>query len=98
MRSDVARCLYGFANAPISATVSVVNNKGQKSTATTIVSERNGWLKMAAYGFTYSNKTIRVKVTKAKPTTITCVSRADATKTKKVKAINPKCPKGFRQK
>ena len=98
MRSDVARCLYGFANAPISATVSVVNNKGQKTTATTIVSEKNGWLKMAAYGFSYSNKTIRVKVTKAKPTTITCVSNVDSTKTKKVKAINPKCPKGFKKK
>jgi hypothetical protein len=66
MRSDVARCLYGFANAPISASVSVVNNKGQKSFATTVVNEKNGWLKMAAYGFTFSKKVIKVKITKAK--------------------------------
>jgi hypothetical protein len=66
MRSDTARCLYGFSKAPLSATVSVVNEKGTKTTATTVVSEKNGWLKMAAYGFTFSKKTIKVKVTKKK--------------------------------
>jgi len=66
MRSDVARCLYGFSAAPLSATVSVVNNKGKKSIATTVVNEKNGWLKMAAYGFTFSKKTIKVKIVKAK--------------------------------
>ena len=66
MRSDVARCLYGFSKAPLSATVSVVNEKGTKTTATTVVSEKSGWLKMAAYGFTFSKKTIKVKITKKK--------------------------------
>lgn len=66
MRSDVARCLYGFSRAPLSATVSVVNSEGQRSFATTVVSEKAGWLKMAAYGFTFSEKTIKVKITKAK--------------------------------
>ena len=64
MRSETARCLYGFSRAPLSATVSVTNDRGTKSTATTVVSEKNGWLKMAAYGFTYSKKTIKVKITK----------------------------------
>ena len=66
MRSETARCLYGFSKAPLSATVSVVNEKGTKTTATTVVSEKNGWLKMAAYGFTFSKKTIKVKITKKK--------------------------------
>jgi hypothetical protein len=66
MRSETARCLYGFSNAPLSATVSITGGS-DKTIATTVVSERNGWLKMAAYGFTFSNKTIKVKVTKAKP-------------------------------
>ena len=66
MRSDTARCLYGFSKAPLSATVSVTNEKGTKTTATTVVSEKNGWLKMAAYGFTFSKKTIKVKITKKK--------------------------------
>jgi hypothetical protein len=66
MRSDTARCLYGFSKAPLSATVSVTNEKGTKTTATTVVSEKNGWLKMAAYGFTFSKKTIKVKISKKK--------------------------------
>lgn len=66
MRSDTARCLYGFSKAPLSATVSVTNDKGNKTTATTVVSEKNGWLKMAAYGFTFSKKTIKVKISKKK--------------------------------
>jgi hypothetical protein len=70
MRSDLARCLYGFSNAPLSATVSVVNNNGQRAFATTVVNEKNGWLKMAAYGFTFSKKVIKVKITKAKPKSV----------------------------
>ena len=66
MRSETARCLYKFSNAPLSATVSVLNDKGAKTTATTVVSEKNGWLKLAAYGFTFSKKTIKVKITKKK--------------------------------
>jgi len=66
MRSDTARCLYSFSKAPLSATVSVTNDKGAKTTATTVVSEKNGWLKMAAYGFTFSKKTIKVKISKKK--------------------------------
>jgi hypothetical protein len=66
MRSDVARCLYRFGKAPLSASVTVTNEKGAKSTASTVVSEKNGWLKMAAYGFTFSKKTIKVKITKKK--------------------------------
>lgn len=64
MRGDTARCLYGFSKAPLSATVSVTNDKGNKTRATTVVSEKNGWLRMAAYGFTFSNKTIKVKISK----------------------------------
>ena len=66
MRSETARCLYGFSKAPLSASVSVTGGSGEKNVATTVVSEKNGWLKMAAYGFTYSNKTIKVKITKKK--------------------------------
>jgi hypothetical protein len=97
IRSEVARCLYGFSRAPLSAKISVVG-VGDKSIATTIVSEKNGWLKLAAYGFTFSKKTLRVKVTKAKPKRITCVSVADPTQIKKVKAVKPKCPKGYKKK
>jgi|LakMenEpi03Aug12_release.lakeMendotaPanAssembly.Ray.scaffolds.fasta_scaffold166120_2 hypothetical protein len=66
MRSEVARCLYGFSKAPLNAKVSVVNDKGERSTATTVVGEKNGWLRLAAYGFTFSQKTIKVKITQKK--------------------------------
>lgn len=66
IRSDVARCMYGFSKAPISASISVVGSKGEKKVATTTVSEKNGWLKLAAYGFTFSSPKIRVKLTQKK--------------------------------
>jgi hypothetical protein len=93
MRSEVARCLYGFSKAPLSATISI-SGAGDRTIATTVVSEKNGWLKLAAYGFTFSEKTIKVKLTQKK-TTITCV--APGKKAKKVTAVSPKCPKGFKK-
>ena len=62
IRSDTARCLYGFTNAPISATVSITGT-GDLRVATTLVAERDGWLKLSANGFTFSEKRIRVAVT-----------------------------------
>jgi hypothetical protein len=102
MRSDVARCLYGFTSAPISATVSVIDADGQTKTAVTVVNEKEGWLKMAAYGFTFSNPTLKVKMSQekaveptpvAKRITISCVK---GKVTKKVTAVSPKCPAGYK--
>jgi hypothetical protein len=31
-----------------------------------VVGEKNGWLRLAAYGFTFSQKTIKVKITQKK--------------------------------
>jgi hypothetical protein len=101
MRSDVARCLYGFSKAPISATISVVGEGGENRVATTVVSEKDGWLKLAAYGFNFSSPTISVKLSQAaapvaaKKTTITCVK---GKLTKKVTAVGPKCPAGYKKK
>jgi hypothetical protein len=101
MRSETARCLYGFSSAPISATVSVTSASGEAKVATTVVSEKDGWLKMAAYGFTFSSPTISVKLSQAKApslskkTTITCVK---GKLTKKVTAVGPKCPAGYKKK
>jgi hypothetical protein len=94
MNSDVARCLYGFSKAPVSATITI-SGEGDKNIATTVVTEKNGWLKLGAYGFTFSAKTIKVKLTQPKRTTITCV--APGKRNVKVTAANPKCPKGFRK-
>jgi hypothetical protein len=107
INSDVARCLYGFTKAPISASVSITGGADQKI-ATTVVNEKNGWLKLAAYGFTYSEKVLQVKLSQeaevkptpttkpvvAKKTTITCVKGKTS---KKVTAVKPKCPTGFKK-
>jgi hypothetical protein len=66
IRSSVASCLYGFGKAPLNATVTVVNNNGTKVFSTTTVSEKDGWLKLSAKGFTFSKKIIKVKITKKK--------------------------------
>ena len=103
MRSETARCLYGFTKAPISATISVTAANGEAKVATTVVSEKNGWLKMAAYGFTFSSPTISVKLSQqgsssvvtAKKTTITCTK---GKLTKKVTSVGPKCPAGYKKK
>ena len=112
------KSLYKFSAAPISATVSVTSENGEANTATTVINEKNGWLKLGAYGFTFSSPTVRVKLTQeaevaapsptpspsasasavpvaAKKTSITCVK---GKKTKKVTAINPACPKGYKKK
>lgn len=62
MRSDIARCLYGFKNAPVSATIAVVGENGEAKVATTIVSEQDGWLKLAAYGFTFSETKVQIQL------------------------------------
>ena len=115
LRSDAARCLYGFSNAPISAIVEVAGADGKQNVATTVVSEKDGWLKMKAAGFTFSEKQIKVKITQdpsavatpapaisaapiavaKKKSTITCVKGKT---TKKVSAVSPKCPAGFKKK
>jgi hypothetical protein len=102
MSSTVARCIYKFTSAPISATVSITSESGVENTATTVISEKNGWLKLGAYGFTFSSPTVRVKLTQevvkpvfAKKTTITCVKGKTS---KKVTAVKPKCPSGYRKK
>jgi hypothetical protein len=99
--TDFARCLYGFTKAPIGATVSVVSSDGQAQVATVVVSQRDKWIHLGAYGFGFSTPTLKVKFTQAKAavvakkTTITCVKGKT---TKKVTAVKPSCPSGFKKK
>ena len=67
LRSTVARCIYKFTSAPVKASVEIVSNDGNAQIASTVLSEANGWLKMSAKGFSYSNPTIKVKLTQDAP-------------------------------
>ena len=119
IRSDVARCIYGFSSAPIKASVSIQSSDGGTQVAATTLNETNGWLSLSASGFTFSNPTIHVKLsqdapvvaptapitpdvpgaiakqaTPAKQITITCVKGKTS---KKISAIKPTCPSGYRK-
>ena len=97
IQSALARCLYGFTSAPISASISIINSDGTSTIATTALSERNGYISLAAQGFTFSNPTLRVKLTQKKSQvyTITCIKGKTS---KKVTAVKPKCPAGYKKK
>jgi hypothetical protein len=108
MKSEVARCIYGFSSAPVSASVTVTSSDGGvQKVATTLLNERDGWLHLGAYGFGFSSPTLKVKliqekvVPKAsttvtpKKSSITCVKGKTS---KKVTAVNPKCPTGYKKK
>jgi len=89
--------LYGFSNAPISASISVVSADGSNDVATTAVGEKNGWLSLSAANFEFSSPTISVKLSQAatKKTTIVCVK---GKLSKSVSGINPACPSGYKKK
>jgi len=105
MRSDVARCLYGFSKAPINATISVTSADGTPQLATTVVGEKDGWLYLSAKNFEFSAPTVKAKLTQdapapvtpatttKKPVSITCIKG----KTSKV-VKGSSCPTGFKRK
>ena len=107
IRSDVARCLYKFSSAPLSASIQVVTDNGEPSVSTTLFGERKGWVELAAYNFEFSSPTVRVKLeqeasvgNKLSPTvsvkksSITCLKGKSV---KKVTAQKPKCPTGYKK-
>lgn len=64
VRSDVAKCIYGFSSSAVKATVEIVESEsGQASAAVTNVSEKDGWLRLSASGYTHSAPTIRAVFT-----------------------------------
>ena len=108
--ATVARCIYGFAKTPTSATVSIVKNGEVEKVSTTTLSEKDGWLSLSAYGFTFSSPKISVKLNQAP---VEAGSRASvAAKVKKkvtksitclrgsskkiVRGVNLKCPTGYK--
>ena len=113
LKSSVARCLYNFTSAPISATVSIQNASGISTLEATTVTESNGWLRLSASGFTFSSPVIRVKLTQeategevSKPTSEDVSTVAKQVKKKAItcakgsktkKIQGNKCPKGYRK-
>lgn len=105
VKSETARCYYGFSDAPVQATVSVIASDGQTQVATTTVAEKDGFLTLSAQGFTFSSPKIRVKLaqTQAPMKKTQNQSKITCKNGKKIVSVptttgNPaKCPKGFRK-
>jgi len=108
MRSDVARCLYGFSNAPLTASVSVVDDEGVTTVGTRNISEKDGWIKIAAYGFGFSAPTVKVKFTQGKtsgvakkPSAVVKSKSIVCFKGKQQRTVSgakPTCPKSWKPK
>lgn len=95
IRADVARCIYGFSKAPISATISIVSSEGDAKAATTVLGERNGWLFVSAQGFGFSSPTVKVKLTQEAPVVVTPTPTASpAPSTKAANKTTITCIKG----
>ena len=73
MRKATAQCLYGFTDAPITATVTVVEAGKEQRIETSSLQElgtgADKWLKLSARGFTFSSPTLKIKLNQAKPAT-----------------------------
>lgn len=111
IRSSLARCIYGFTSAPISATISVVNSEGESKVKTTTFNEtNNGWVNFSAAGFTFSSPTIKIQISQELVTPPAAVSAPAIIKPivkkiscqkkkmiKKISGVNPKCPAGYKK-
>jgi hypothetical protein len=101
MSSKVARCIYNFSSAPISATFSVTSEDGANNVATTVVRETSGWLSLGAYNFTYSSPVIRIKLSGTPISSIVApakvsVKKITCVKGKSIKTVtSAKCPTGY---
>jgi len=109
MRSDAARCLYGYTKAPVTAEITVTADDGREQVATTSMSERNGWLTLRASNFTFSTPKIQAVLVQSGSSTPGVTKLVCKKKNKKVKGpkrivikVKPgesaTCPKGYRPK
>jgi hypothetical protein len=110
IRSETARCIYGFTDAPFQASISVIGADGQEQTiATESIREdaKREWLFLSAQNFTFSSPVIKVKLTQEKKLTAPAkkgvkkaanktISCVKGKVTRKVTGVNPKCPAGFK--
>lgn len=110
IKEEVAKCIWGGTLSNASAVIQVVDDSGNVQIATTTFIKKGEWIYFRAYGFHYSTPSIKVKLSentegaatpiasdasKSKFVTITCIK---GKVTKRVTAVKPKCPTGFKKK
>jgi hypothetical protein len=67
IRSDVARCIYGFTSAPVQATISILSSGTEQKIASTTFKEENGWMNFSAKNFEFSAPKLMLKLTQNSP-------------------------------
>jgi hypothetical protein len=100
MSSKVARCIYGFSNAPVKATISVTSADGSPQIATTVVNESDGWIHMRAANFEFSAPTVKVKLSQDSGATAKAksVKQIACVKGKISKLVSStSCPAGYKK-
>ena len=111
IRSDVARCIYGFTDATIQASVSVLSSGSEQKIATTSFKEEAGWLNFSAKNFEFSTPKVLVRMSQKNPSSqaqLPAAKPSAAVKTssitcikgkvkKKVTGAPPRCPAGYRK-
>ena len=98
IRSEAARCLYGFSNAPVQATISITGEESSRATTTSMV-ERDGWIKFSAYGFSFSSPTIKIRLSQPndqlqKANSSSSVASSSVASSSVAKKISITCVKG----
>ena len=103
----MAKCRWGLAVTNAKAEVQIVNSDGISNVTTIAATIENGMLRFNISGFGYSSPTIVIRmkseVSQVKSETIVVKSKSTITcikgkVTKKVTAIKPKCPAGYKLK
>jgi len=110
---DFAECLWGNNLSGARASVSITNVDGTKNIATSSLTQDDQMVYFKVAGFTFSTPQIKVKLETAKPVptptpvttpsakpiakkiTINCIKGKTS---KKVTAVTPKCPSGYKKK
>jgi len=110
MPIETAKCLWGVdLSKAVSASLSAIYpNSGEAEIITTTSQVSGRFFKVSAAGFHYSTPTLKLKVfqetpasqpvTKAvlKPSTKKTITCVKGKTTKKITAVNPKCPAGYK--
>ncbi len=106
MNAQFMKCVLGTAKVPEMAAVALDYVNGEVNAATVTVHLDKDWLRLAADNFHFSSPTIKVTFPKlesaassapktvAMKSTVTCVKGKAV---KKVSAVNPKCPAGWKK-
>lgn len=99
IRSEAARCIYKFTEAPLRAEVTVTSADGtSQDVATESMTERDGWIRLGAYNFTFSTPTVKVKFIQdapaVKPKATNSASSTTSTTATSKKKTQTTCMKG----